>query len=436
VAQSSTQILAEAVADIGAVLFVGAVLAGPARRLRQPRVIAEVLAGVALGPSLLGLLPGHLVTRLFPLAVRPDLNAIAQVGILLFMFMVGWDLDPARIRSRGVAVLSISLSCIALPLVLGCGLALWLYHDHGVVAGKHVGEPGFVLFVGTAMAITAFPVLARIIREQDLRGTRIAVLALSSAAVGDVLAWCLLAVVAAVAASAGPGQLLRMVGYSAGYGVLLVLVVRPLLKLLISRLSREGSARPELLMVIAAGVFVSGYVAQWIGLDSIFGAFAFGLAMPRGSLDQLRASVHQPFEQVATLLMPIFFISTGLSVDIAGLGAAGWLQAAAIFAAACFGKVAAGTLAARANRLPWSESAAVGVLMNTRGLTELIVLNVGVTMGVLDNRLFTMMVIMALVTTGMAGPLLSRRGRAAEHGGFPLDLPETADEAELARAVE
>ncbi|SEG36499.1 transporter, CPA2 family [Actinacidiphila yanglinensis] len=407
-AQNPTQLLAEAMADVAAVLIFSAALAPVFRRLRQPQVIAEILAGIALGPSLLGLLPGNLPARLFPVAGRTDLSAIAQVGILLFMFLIGWQMSPGEIRRSRNSVVGVSLSSIALPFAAGIGLATWLYHDHTTVAGHHVGETAFTLFVGTAMAITAFPVLARIILEHRLQATRVGTLALASAAVGDVLAWCMLSVISAVAASSGSGSLLRIVGWSALYVAVLALVVRPLLKLLVDRMSSDGDVSPLLLGILAGGAFVAGYVTNQIGLDAIFGAFSFGLVMPREAGYGLQARVREPMEHITTLLLPVFFVSTGLSVDVTQLGGGGWLQLAAIAAVACAGKLIGATGAARLSGLSWRDSRTVGFLMNTRGLTELIILNAGVTMGVLDHRMFTMMVIMALVTTAMAGPFVPR----------------------------
>jgi Kef-type K+ transport system membrane component KefB len=415
-AASSAQTLAEAAAGFGVVLLVSVLLIPLLRGLRQPRVMAEILAGVILGPSLLGLLPADPSARMFPPAVQSDLAAVAEVGILLFMFLIGWEMDPSKAGSRRTAVLGVSLASTALPLGTGVALAALLYHDHATVAGHHVGETGFVLFVGTAMAITAFPVLARIIAEHRLQLTPVGSLALAAAAVGDVLAWCLLAVVSVIAASAGPGRLAELAGWCALYVLTLIFVARPLLRRLIARMTPDGVASPILLTVLAAGIFLAGFATQRIGLDAIFGAFSFGLIMPAGSREALAAAVRLPLEHITTLLLPVFFISTGLSVDLGRLGGSGLAQLAAIIAVACFGKLAGAFGAARLSGMSTRDATSVGLLMNTRGLTELIILNVGVSMGVLDGRMFTMMVVMALVTTGMAGPLLPRRADPLAEG--------------------
>jgi Kef-type K+ transport system membrane component KefB len=294
------------------------------------------------------------------------------------------------------------------PFGTGVALATWLYTTHDTVGSHHVGEAPFVLFVGTAMAITAFPVLARIIMEHRLQHTQVGVISLASAAVGDALAWCMLAFVSVVAVSSDSSHLVKVVGYSLLYGVGLVVVVRPLLRLLVERMTRGGEVSPRLLPLIAAGALAAGYATNRAGLDAIFGAFTFGLIMPRGSMKMLTAQVRRPVEQITALLMPIFFITTGLTVDVTGLGGAGLLELAAVVGVACFGKLTGSVAAARLSGISWRDSSVIGLLMNTRGLTELIILNAGVSIGVLDNRMFTMMVLMALITTALAGPLVPR----------------------------
>ena len=415
--QKTAAVLAETGAGVSVILVAGSLLVPVLRRVRQPPVIAEIAAGILLGPSLLGLLPGDLPDRLFPQETRSGLSSIAQVGILLFMFLIGWEADPGRIRERPRTVLGISLSAIAVPFATGVALAYWLYTRHDTVAGHHVEQTPFVLFVGTAMAITAFPVLARIILEHRLQHTRVGVLALASAAIGDALAWCMLAVVSVVTVASGSGHLLTMAGGSLLYAVVLVALVRPLLRVLVDRLTRDDMVSPRLLPLVAAGVFASGYATHAIGLDAIFGAFAFGLVMPRGSMKLLRSQVHVPLEHITNVLMPIFFITTGLSVDITRLGGPGLVELAAVVGVACLSKLAGASGAARLSGLGWRESSVIGILMTTRGLTELIIINAGVSMGVLDARMFTMMVLMALVTTALAGPLVPRQGYARADGG-------------------
>lgn len=402
----SSHTLAQVVLGFGSVLLVSTALIPLFRRIKQPRVVAEIAAGIMLGPSLLGLLPGNPSAFLFPPAVQEGLSSIAQVGILLFMFLIGWETDFTRLRSHRTAVLSVSFASITLPLVSGTAFALVLYHGNSVVNGHHIARSAFLLFIGASMAVTAFPVLARIIAEHELQSTPAGTLAMASAAVGDALAWCMLALVSILAVSAGFGRLGRLLGWCVLFLAVLIIIVRPMLRILLMRLSHRATVSPYLIGALAAGAFATGFVTQQIGLDSIFGAFFFGLMMPRESLVELRSAVQFPISRISDFLLPVFFVDAGLSVNITQLGRVGLLELVGVICVACFGKLSAGFGAARLSGMSLRDSATVGLLMNTRGLTELIILTVGMQMGVLDRRIFTMMVLMALVTTGMAGPLL------------------------------
>lgn len=407
-------------ADIALVLLVAHLFGGIARRLGQPVVIGEIVAGIALGPSLLGLLPGDLTAVLFPAAARPYLSAISQVGLLLFMFLIGWEFDRRMVSRHKSLTLSVSVCSIALAFTLGVGLANLIYPRHATIAGKPVPFLAFALFLGAAMAITAFPVLARILRDRRLNHTRVGVLALASAAIDDVLAWCILAVVAAVATARDATDLAQVVLMSAGYVAVMAFAVRPGLAALIRRV---GPNTYQLAAITAAGVFLSSYATTWIGIHAIFGAFAFGFVMPRQPAEALIKHVRVPFENIGLVLLPVFFIVTGLSVDIAALSLTNLLELTAIVLVACVGKMAGAALPARAFGLSWPQARRLGVLMNTRGLTELIVLNIGVSLGVLDGQMFTMMVIMALVTTAMAGPLLATRAASSDEAPAPAAEP-------------
>lgn len=398
-------------ADVAIVLIVGHLFGRLARRLGQPVVIGEIIAGITLGPSLLGLFPGNLPAVLFPAAARPYLSAISQVGLLLFMFLIGWEFDRRLMARRKSLTLSVSLCSIVIAFGLGAGLAVVLYSRHATVSGKHVSPLAFALFMGAAMAITAFPVLARILRDRGLSNTETGMLALASAAIDDVLAWCILAVVAAIATARDATDLIQVVWLSALYVAVMAFAVRPALAWLVRR---TGGRSYQLAAVTAAGVFLSAYATTWIGIHAIFGAFAFGFVMPREPAAALIEHVRKPFENVGLVLLPVFFIVTGLSVDIGGLTLTNVVELVAIVLLACVGKMAGATIPALAFGLPWRDARRLGILMNTRGLTELIVLNVGVSLGVLDGQMFTMMVIMALVTTAMAGPLLPRQPQPSE----------------------
>ena len=403
------QQIATMLLDIGVILLVGAGLGALARKLGQPKVIGEITAGIVLGPSLLGLLPGDPAQKLFPADVRPLLSAVSQVGLVLFMFVVGWEFERRLIRPYARLAAGVSLSSIVLAFGLGVAAAVVLYPHHATVAGHHISFTAFATFMGTAMSVTAFPVLARILTENRLMDTRTGALSLASAAIDDVLAWCLLAYVSALVSSHGDyAGLARIGALSVAYVALMFVVVRPL----VSRLVWRWAALERwnlLLAVLCAGVFASSWLTSWIGVHQIFGAFLFGFVMPREPRRVLAAHLRRPLDDVSVVLLPVFFIVTGLGVDLGSLTAADYLALFLVIGVACLGKLLGAIVPARLSGLSWREAKDLGVLMNTRGLTELIILNAAVSLGVLDGRMFTMLVIMALVTTAMAAPLLSRR---------------------------
>ncbi|GGX93646.1 cation:proton antiporter [Streptomyces fructofermentans] len=383
------------------------------RRVGQPAVIGEITAGICLGPSVLGLLPGDLPERIFPPEIRPHLGVVAQVGLLLFMFIIGWEFDTkgvsVRIRSTG----TIWLTSILLPMALGMGLAALIYQSHDVVNGHSIPFAEFALFLGVAMSITAFPVLARIIAEHGLQPTRVGTLALGLAAADDVLAWCMLAVVVAMTTATGTAGFLSVMAWSVVYLAVMLWLIRPLLAAVSRRLTPTHA--PYVAVLAAAGAFASAFATSHIGIHAIFGAFMFGMIMPRHRDGVLQHAAFGPIEATSKLLMPVFFVVTGLSVDLTSLTAGGVLEMAAIIVVACVGKLGGVALAARLSGMHWRQSTILGVLMNTRGLTELVLLNVGLGLGLLSVQLFSTMVLMALVTTAMAAPVLNvllRRGPA------------------------
>ncbi|MEU4570297.1 cation:proton antiporter [Micromonospora sp. NPDC023956] len=438
------------VADIAIVLIVGSLLIMLFRRIKQPPVIGEITAGIVLGPSLLGLLPGDVTGFLFPAELRPHLSMISQVGLLLFMFLVGWEFNGQLLKRRSGSIASVSLSAIGLAFALGIGAAALLYDRHDVVDGEKIPFGYFAAFLGIAMSITAFPVLARILTETGLARTRVGALSLAAAALDDVMAWTLLAFIVVIFGAGGDGTstLLIVLGLFLLYVALMVFAVRPLLRRLVALLTRGGTASPFLVPLIAAGAFLSAYATSWIGVHAVFGAFAFGLVMPREPRALLAESLHVPLESTTRLLLPIFFIVTGLNVNIGALGWTGLGELAIIMAAACVGKLVAAGIAAKLSGMNWQESYSVGLLMNTRGLTELVILNIGLSLGVLDSEMFTMMVLMALITTAMAVPLLPKglprvpgnlftippvaapAGATAPRTPVPGDAPGTAPAAE------
>ncbi|MFF3326633.1 cation:proton antiporter [Streptomyces sp. NPDC002889] len=395
--------------DIGVVLLAGVLLGRVAKRLRQPVVIGEITAGILLGPSALGLLPGDLPHVIFPADVRPLLSAVSQVGLVLFMFLVGWEFEKRLIRPHIGLAAGVSLSSIVLAFGLGVALATVLHPRHATVAGQHISFTAFAVFMGTAMSVTAFPVLARILSDSKLLDTRVGTLALASAAIDDVLAWCLLAYVSALVSADGDYMDLALIGaLSLAYVTLMLLVVRPLISRLVWRWAATGRWS-ALLAVLCAGAFGSAWLTSWIGIHAIFGAFLFGFVMPREPARVLAQHLRKPVENVSLVLLPVFFIVTGLGVDLGALNGTDYLMLTLIITVACAGKLLGAIVPARLFGLSWRESKDLGLLMNTRGLTELIILNAAVSLGVLDGRMFTMLVIMALVTTAMAAPLLSRR---------------------------
>ncbi|ONK11245.1 cation:proton antiporter [Streptomyces sp. MP131-18] len=400
----SEWILTTAIGGIALVLFVGVGFVLLSRRLRQPAVIGEITAGICLGPSLLGLLPGDLPELFFPVEVRDHLGVVAQLGLLIFMFLIGWEFDFATLRGRRRTTATIWFCGAALPMALGIGLAAVLFGAHDTVNGEELRFLDFALFMGTAMSIAAFPVLARIIADRGIQSTPVGTLALALAALDDILAWCLLAIVVALVTATGAAGFLGVVGWGAVYIVAMVWVVRPLL----GRLVRHATAAtPYLPMLAAAGALCSAYVTSEIGLHAIFGAFVFGLVMPRGPEHELmHRAAFIPLEHLSRLLLPVFFVVTGLSVDLTALTATGALHMVLIILTACAGKLGGVLLSARATGMSWHRSTTLGLLMNTRGLTELVILNVGLGLGLLSTELFTAMVMMALVTTAMTSPLL------------------------------
>jgi Kef-type K+ transport system membrane component KefB len=263
------------------------------------------------------------------------------------------------------------------------------------------------MFMGAAMSVTAFPVLARIITDSRLGHTRVGTLSLASAAVDDIIAWCMLAYVSALVTSGSARDLAQVLSLSACYVALMFWVIRPGLARMTAFLTGRHHWQ-ALFVLLAAGTFLSSYATTWIGIHSIFGAFLFGFIMPREPAAKLAEHLRKPLDHISTVLLPVFFIVTGLGVDVSGLHAYQYLELLAIIAVACAGKLIGAVAPARIFGLGWRESRTLGLLMNTRGLTELIILNTAVQLGVLDSQMFTMMVIMALVTTALAGPLLPK----------------------------
>ncbi|MFJ6141688.1 cation:proton antiporter [Kitasatospora sp. NPDC092286] len=412
--------------DFAVVVTAAGLATALARRFGQPAVIGEIVAGIALGPSLLGLLPGDPSHWLFPTAERPILGVLGNVGLVLFMFVVGYEVDLGQLRRARSAVATVALGSIALPMAMGTGLALWLYPQYRDSLPEHIGRIPFVLFLGVALSITAFPVLARILTDLKLQRSPIGGFAMSVAAVTDVLAWALLAVVVLLAV----GGSWTAVGLRAAglvlFVVALALVVRPLLRRLLLLLEGRRAGPRTVLLIIVVGLLLSSWATTELGFHPIFGAFAFGAAVPKAALAAVAPETPLLIEQTGWLFMPVFFITTGLGVDIAGIGWVGLGQLALVMLVACAGKFLGSAGAARLTGMPARQASAVGVLMNCRGLTELVVIQAGVSVGVLTPRLATIMIVMAVLTTAMTAPLFGRI-----HGKAPL--PHEAPDATAAQ---
>jgi Kef-type K+ transport system membrane component KefB len=395
------------------------------RGLRQPQVIGEMIAGVILGPSLLGSIAPELQLFLFPPDSKPLLNAVAQIGIAIYMFLVGLDFRGDDFRSNAPSALAVSISGIAMPFLIAIFATPWLMQQPGLFTAG-VSTFNATLFLGAAIAITAFPVLARIIHDRGLAGTAIATQALSAAAIGDAVAWC---VVAVVLASLGAGAGIAWLAIIGGAALAAVLILSgPKLFAPLGRLAeREHDAgQPLSPGVLAAALMLctlSAYVSEVIGLHAVFGAFLIGTAMPRGVFAQRLRQLLEPFTLV--FLLPVFFTYSGLNTRLTMVNTPELLLiAAAILAAAIFAKFvacwAAALLTGQGNR----RALGLGALMNARGLTELIIVNIGLSAGIIGPALFSMLVLMAIVTTLMASPLFELvYGRGARARGEipPLD---------------
>ncbi len=387
------------------------------RSANQPPVVGEILAGIVLGPSLLGRCVPGAEAYLFPAMVGPYLNIIAQVGVILYMFLVGLELDPALLRKRGHSTVAISHASIVLPFILGATIALYLYPK---LSTSDVPFTCFSLFLGVSMSVTAFPVLARILTDRGIHKTRMGAIALTCAAVDDVTAWCMLAFVVSVARAEAAGAV-ATIAMALGFIVLMLVVIRPAM----TRLSLLYGNRGRLTQGVMASVFIalliSASATELIGIHAVFGAFALGAVIPHDS-GMAREMTDRLEDIVIVLLLPAFFAYTGLRTQI-GLvnGYEQWMMCALIIAVASAGKFGGSAIAARLTGLNWRDASALGVLMNTRGLMELIVLNIGLEMNVISPTLFAMLVIMALVTTFATTPILHllTRGQAKEIEPLP-----------------
>lgn len=379
------------------------------RAFGQPPVIGEVVAGIALGPSLLGRIWPEATEFLVPANTAPYLGMLSQVGVLLYMFLVGLELDLGSLRKRTHAALAISHASIVAPFTLGLALALLLYPRLGT---PDVPFGTFALFVGVSLSVTAFPVLARILTDRGLSRTPLGSMALTCAAADDVTAWCLLAVVVSVA-EASPGKAVITLAATVAYLAAFAFVVRPLTARLVKRWGMNRPATPGVLAVVCVALLLSSVATEAIGVHAIFGAFLTGAMIPHDSA--IARDLGRKLEDlVVVFFLPAFFAFTGLRTQI-GLvsGAFEWGLVLLIIVIASLGKFGGTLAAARVTGFSWRDGAALGTLMNTRGLMELVVLNIGLDLGVIGPKLFAMMVIMAIVTTFATTPIINLLTRDA-----------------------
>jgi Kef-type K+ transport system membrane component KefB len=384
------------------ILVAARLVAAVFRCVGQPGVVGEMAAGLLLGPSLLGRISPAILDSLFPANGLGPLYALSQVGLVLFMFLVGLEVRPGAIRRSARSVVIASQASILVPFVAGSILAFALYPHLGSGAAKLP----FVLFLGAAMGITAFPVLARILADRKLMNTRVGLFAISCAAVDDLSAWCLLAVITVIARPGAQeiGLPVRFAALAA-YVLVMVFVIRPVARRLFPPNEPPALGRFSAVMIL---LLASVWTTEVLAVHALFGAFLAGMVMPKGGL--LADGLKERLESVTlNLLLPLFFAYTGLRTSLALLSSIGlWLLCGLIVVVAVASKLLVSAVCVRASGMTWRESVSVGVLVNTRGLVELVILNVGLDLHILSPTLFSMMVLMALTTTLMTTPLIDR----------------------------
>ena len=418
--------------QVGLILLASRLVGGLFARFQQPQVMGEMVAGILLGPSLFGWLAPDVHAVIFPPHTVPLLNVLSQVGVIFFLFLIGLELDPNLLRNRGHAAVVISHVSIIAPFLLGAALTLYLY-PRLFNAAPTMEFSSVALFMGAAMSITAFPVLARILTERNLHKTNVGAVAITCAAVDDVTAWCMLAFVVGFARAEGLAPAVLTAVLSAVYVVVMFFLVRPFLRRLLSaRLANNRIGQGTFALVLAL-TLASAWITEAIGIHALFGAFLMGAMMPKRH-EFVRPLTEKLEDFTVVFLLPIFFAYTGLKTEIGLLNRGElWGMTALIIGVACAGKFGGSTLAAAATGMGWRESAAIGILMNTRGLMELVILNIGRELGVITPAVFAMMVLMALVTTFMTTPVLQLvypprlygpvRGAAGRRRGYTALIP-------------
>ncbi|WP_270087575.1 cation:proton antiporter [Sphingobacterium sp. SYP-B4668] len=395
--------LAVLLAQIITIIVVARLFGWLFKKIGQPSVIGEIIAGIILGPSFFGMYFPEITAMLFPKESLGNLQMLSQVGLVLFMFVVGMELDLNILRNKAHDAVVISHASIIIPFTLGMGLSYFIYLDY---APDNVQFLSFALFLGIAMSITAFPVLARIVQERGIQKSRLGTVVLTCAAADDITAWCILAIVIAIVKAGSFVSALYVIGLAIIYVIIMIKLVRPFLKRIGDLHAQRDNLGAPIVAIFFLVLIVSSYMSEVIGVHALFGAFMAGAIMPENK--KFRHIFIEKVEDVAlVLLLPLFFVYTGLRTEIGLLNDAElWKTTGWIIAVAVIGKFAGSALAARFVGQNWRDSFTIGALMNTRGLMELVVLNIGYDLGVLSPEIFAMMVVMALVTTFMTGPAL------------------------------
>jgi Kef-type K+ transport system membrane component KefB len=399
-------------AQIITIIIISRIFAYLFHKIHQPAVIGEIIAGIALGPSLLGAIFPGFSMALFPDQSLGNLNMLSQIGLVLFMFMVGMELDLSVVKNKVRDAVVVSNAGILIPFALGMGLSYFIYANFAPIGVPFIA---FGLFMGLAMSITAFPVLARIVQERGIHKTSLGTLVITCAATDDITAWCLLAAIIAIAKAGTFISSLYILALSVAYVIFMIKVVKPFLKRIGDlHTSRENLSKP-VVAIFFLTLLISAYTTETIGIHALFGAFLAGTIMPENS--KFRNIFIQKIEDVAlVLLLPLFFVFTGLRTQIGLINDIYLLKITGlIILVAITGKLAGSALTARVIGQSWKDSLTIGTLMNTRGLMELVVLNIGYDLGILSPEIFSMMVIMALVTTFMTGPALDFIEKVFKH---------------------
>lgn len=402
-----THPLALLLVQIITIIFVARLFGWICKRIGQPSVIGEMIAGIVLGPSLVGTMFPEYSAMLFPKESLGNLKFLSQIGLILFMYVVGMELDLGVLKNKAKDAVIISHASIIIPFTLGLGLAYFIYIQF---APPGIEFMAFGLFMGIAMSITAFPVLARIVQERGLHRTRIGALAITCAAADDVTAWCILAVVIAIVKAGSFVSSLYVIGLSIAYVFLMLWVVKPFLKKIGELYGNKDNITKPVVAIFFLTLLISSYTTEIIGIHALFGAFMAGAIMPENM--RFRSIFIEKVEDVSqVMLLPLFFVFTGLNTNIGLLDDPYmWKVCGVIILVAVVGKFFGSAITARVVGQNWRDSLTIGALMNTRGLMELIVLNIGLELGVLSKEIFSMMVIMALATTFMTGPALDLIG--------------------------